>query len=66
MPVKQGIRMFGERAVMAVLSELGQINSKEVLDPMYIADLMEEQKKAALDTITLIKESGVVRSKAEL
>ena len=52
---KTGQKMFGEMSVIDVLTELVQIDTKEVLDPMYTSKLTEEQKKAALNAITLIK-----------
>ena len=54
--IQCGIEMFGNKAVMAFLQELGQIDEKGVVEPMDPNCLMAKQKQEVLNTITMVKE----------
>ena len=56
MSAKKGIKEFGERAVEALLKEFGQLDRKDVLDPIAFGALSREQRMKALRAISLIKE----------
>ena len=63
MPVQKGIELFGERAILAILQELGQIDDKGVVKPMKPNTLTAEEKWKALHAITMIKEKRCGRIK---
>jgi len=63
MPAKQGIKLFGERAIAAMFKEFEQLNKgavpgkeKPVVGPQDASLLTEEEKRRALEAVNLIKE----------
>ena len=56
MSARKGIKLFGERAVQAVMKEYKQLNMMNVFDRINSTSLSKEQKAKALRAITLIKE----------
>ena len=53
---KEGIKRYGERAVVAMANEFDQLDGLNVFSPEYAANLTRAQKRAALKAINLIKE----------
>jgi len=66
MSMKKGIKKFGEDAIQAVLAEYAQLDNKEVFEGIDPDTLTLEQKKEALELITLIKlkRCGKVKGRA--
>jgi len=66
MSMKKGIKKFGEDAIQAVLAEYAQLDNKEVFEGVDPDSLSFEQKKEALELITLIKlkRCGKVKGRA--
>ena len=64
--MKEGIRRFGDEAVAAVLKEYGQLDSKDVFDPVDATKLTIKEKLKALDLLTMIKKKrcGKVKGRA--
>jgi len=64
--MKEGIKRFGEQAIEAVLKEYGQLDSKEVFDPVDATKLTYEEKAKALDLLTMVKKKrcGKVKGRA--
>ena len=64
--MKEGIKRFGNEAVEAVLKEYGQLDSKDVFDPVDAVELTIEEKAKALDLLTMIKKKrcGKVKGRA--
>ena len=56
MSARKGIKLFGDRAVQAIMEEYKQLNMMEVFDRIDPSSLSKEQKYKALRAITLIKE----------
>ena len=54
--VKQGLKIFGDRGVEAVLQELRQLHNRKVIIPVKASDLTPEQRKSALSYLTFLKE----------
>jgi len=70
MSAKKGIKKFGERAIAAMIKEFKQIHEgpmpgKPVVRPVDPHTLSLEQKKQALEAVTLIKEkrSGMLKGR---
>jgi hypothetical protein len=61
--MKKGIKLFGQAAVDAVLSELSQIHVRKVLAPKNANDLTREQKRAALEYLMFLKKKRCGRIK---
>ena len=55
MSAKAGIKLFGERAVAAMIKEYNQLHEKKVTARTPYEDLTPEQKKRALNAINTIK-----------
>jgi len=66
MNARQGIKMFGDRAIEALATEYSQLDGLTVFKPEDASKLTEEQKKAALNVIDLIKHKrcGKVKGRA--
>ena len=66
MNMKQGLKMFGQKAVEAVIKEYAQLDMKGVFEGVYSKDLTIKQKKEALELFTLIKlkRCGKVKARA--
>jgi Reverse transcriptase (RNA-dependent DNA polymerase) len=56
MSAKAGIKKHGQKAIDALLVEFGQLRNKEVMKPVDVTKLTDEEKAAALPAINLIKE----------
>ena len=64
--VLEGIKRHGEKAIMAVLSEYAQLNDKEVFKACDINKLSYNDKKEALNLITMVKQKrdGKIKGRA--
>ena len=56
MPVNQGIKRYGKKAIEATLKECLQLNDKRIFVPRYAKKLNCSEKKVALSLLTMIKE----------
>jgi Reverse transcriptase (RNA-dependent DNA polymerase)/Zinc knuckle len=56
MSARAGIKKHGQKAIDALLVEFGQLREKEVLKPVDVTTLTDEQKASALPAVNLIKE----------
>jgi len=56
MTAKAGIKKHGQVAVDALVNEFAQLDDKNVFEPLHGDSLTWEEKKAALDAISVIKE----------
>jgi len=56
MTASKGIKLFGERAILAVLEEYRQLYNMEVFSRINVDKLTMKQKRQALRSINLIKE----------
>ena len=63
-PVNKGVKMHGDKALDALLSEYGQIPNHVTFIPQMVSDLSVEQRKEALHLITMIKEKRCGKIKA--
>ena len=68
MSAKQGIKMFGQRAIAAMFKELKQLNDgvspgKPVIAPIPFESLSDDNKKKALEAVNLIAQKNVDASK---
>jgi hypothetical protein len=52
----KGVKKHGEAAIAAIIKEVQQLDDLKVLDPIMAAALTPEERKRALNAITLIKE----------
>jgi len=66
MNARQGIKLFGDRAIEALATEYSQLDGLTVFQPEDAERLTDEQKKAALNVIDLIKHKrcGKVKGRA--
>ena len=66
MSVSKGIKRHGDKALDALLSEFGQIHKHDTFIPQYANKLTFEQRKEALQLITMIRERrcGKVKARA--
>ena len=55
MSARKGIKLFGERAVVAILKEFAQLDEMGVVEPLDPDKLTAQQKKDALRTVSLLK-----------
>ena len=55
MSAREGIKLFGQRAVDAMLKEFAQLDDRAVFRGVMASSLTEKQKKGALSAINLIK-----------
>jgi len=65
MSAKKGIKLFGEKALEAMVSEYSQLDKLSVFLPRWASSLSYEEKNAALNIIDLIKEkrSGKIKGR---
>ena len=61
MSAKRGIKLFGEKAISAMIKEFSQLNSgvtpgKPVVEPVDANSLTKEQRKKALEMVNIIAE----------
>ena len=70
MSARRGIKEFGQRAVAAMLKEFTQLDQgafpgKPVVEPVKYSSLTEEEKRMAMEAISLIKEKrgGTVKGR---
>jgi hypothetical protein len=56
MSAKRGLKMFGEEAANAIITEFTQLHNKKVFEGRHFNDMTPEEKKGALRAITVIKE----------
>ncbi|VEU38525.1 unnamed protein product [Pseudo-nitzschia multistriata] len=54
--MKQGIKIFGERGLQAVKTELQQLHDREVVEPVPAKELTADQKAKALAYLMFLKE----------
>ena len=71
MSAKQGFKKFGERAIMAMLKECEQLDrgafpGKPVVEPMYLNDLTDLERRAAMTVVSLIKEKRCGKLKGRM
>eukprot|EP00957_Ditylum_brightwellii_P052357 3971365-Ditylum_brightwellii.AAC.1 len=64
MPASRGIKLFGKRALAAMVKELKQLNNvamegKPVVVWINAALLSNDDKQKALDAVNLIKKKGI-------
>ena len=70
MSAKQGIKMYGQRAIAAMFKEYKQLvygpHGQPVIAPIDYNELTSEQRKRALETVNLIKEkrTGDIKGRA--
>jgi hypothetical protein len=58
MSAAKGIKLFGQPAIEAVLTEFCQLHDMDVFDPMLASALTRAQKKLALRAVNLIKQKN--------
>ena len=63
--MKQGIKLFGDAGIEAVLKELKQLHDRKVLEPADAEKLSKDEKRAALQYIMFLKKkgSGVIKGR---
>ena len=54
--MKEGIRRHGDKALEALLFELTQLDEKETFRPLLASSMTNEERKMALNLLTIIKE----------
>ena len=54
--MKEGVRRHGDRALDALLFELTQLDEKETFRPLLASSMTKEERKMALNLLTIIKE----------
>jgi hypothetical protein len=54
--LKQGIRKFGDKGKVAVLTELQQLYDRDVMPPVNKYNLTPEERKGALRYLMFLKE----------
>ena len=64
MSVPKGVKRHGEKAINALLAEYGQIHGHGTFQPLMSNTLTSEQRKNALQIITMIKEKWCGKVKA--
>ena len=64
--VREGIKRYGDKAVEAIFKEYAQLNEKGTFEPENPNMLSENQKKEALNLITIVKEKrcGKIKGRA--
>ena len=64
--IKEGLKRHGDRALDALLKDLGQLHKHDTFDPQDIIGLTSGMKKEALNLITMIKEkrTGDIKARA--
>ena len=60
---KKGVKVMGEDAIKAIVKEAKQLDDKETFKPMRSANLTNEQKKGALESITTVTKKRCRRVK---
>ena len=60
---KAGVKAMGDNAVKAIVKDAKQLDDKEVFKPMHTGNLSKEQKRNALESITMVtkKRCGKVK-----
>jgi hypothetical protein len=53
---KKGLKLFGERAAMAIITEFKQLHEKAVFKPVHMNSVSYEDRRKALRAITLVQE----------
>jgi hypothetical protein len=53
---KKGLKLFGERAAMAIITEFKQLHKKSVFKLVHMNSVSYEEQKKALRAITLVQE----------
>ena len=53
---KKGLKMFGERAALAIITEFKQLHDKAVFRPIHANKIPYEERRKALRAITLVQE----------
>ena len=71
MSASKGMKLFGERAIAAIIKECEQLDKgafpdKPVVEPMHEHELTNEEKKAAMNAVSLIKEKRCGKLKARI
>ena len=71
MIASKGMKLFGERAIAAIIKECEQLDKgafpdKPVVEPMHEHELTNEEKKAAMNAVSLIKEKRCGKLKARI
>ena len=64
MPAQKAIKVFGKKAIVAVIEEFRQIHGKAVVKPRKSSELTREEKLQALRAIVLVKQKRCGRFKA--
>ena len=64
MPAQKAIKLFGKKAIVAVIEEFRQIHGKDVVKPRRFRDLSTEERRQALRAIVLVKQKRCCRFKA--
>ena len=64
--VKQGIDKHGQKAIEAILTEYSQLDDRDVFDPQDVSKLNSEQRRGALNLLTMVQEkrSGKIKGRA--
>jgi hypothetical protein len=65
MSAKKGVKIYGDKAVQAIVQECKQLDEKKVFDPVRMKDTTAVERKNALRSINLIKEkrSGKIKAR---
>ena len=63
-PMKTGLRLFGDAGNQAVKSEMGQLHKRTVMKPKYSKDLTTEQRREALAYLMFLKQKRCCTIKA--
>ena len=63
MCAKRGIKLYGDKAISAIVKEFSQLDDLDVFQPMYSKQLTKEQMAKALRSITVIKAKRCGRTK---
>ena len=71
MSARKGIKEYGQRAIVAIIKECEQLDKgafpdKPVVEPIYEHDLTPEEKEAAMNAVSLIKEKRCGKLKARI
>lgn len=63
--MKKGLKLSGERGTHAALKEFKQVHDRDVLNHKYLRQLLNGQKKAALNYLMFLKENSAEKSREE-
>lgn len=56
MNAKEGIQIYREKAIHAILSEYGQINNMKTFEPQDTNKMAREEKRQTLNLLTMVEE----------